>query len=76
MVVIILILIFVVGVKGVSFLIITLFLFLIRLLIFYNNGYDGLLVALDIKSGAYGLGGYNSDVYSLSIWLIIISLLY
>ena len=68
LVVVVLTLIFIVGIKGVSPFITTLFLFLIRLPVFYNNrNYDGLLVVLDIKSGVYNLGGYSIGAYSLSV---------
>ena len=58
-----------------SFFITTLFLSLTRLPVSYNNGYDDLLVVLDIKPGVYGLGGCGSGVYGLFIWLIAVSLL-
>ena len=54
---------------GVSPLIAALFSSVITLLITYNgnNDYDGPLVALDIKPGAYNLGGCGPDTYSLLI---------
>ena len=60
---------FIVGVKDVSPLIITLFSSIITLLIpySYRNGYDGLLVALGIKPGAYNLDNYGVNTYGLSI---------
>ena len=58
-----------VGVEGVSPLITTLFSSVITLSISYNNkdGYDGLLVVLNIKYGAYNLGGYGFSAYSLPV---------
>ena len=68
MIIIILISIFVVGVEGVFSLIITLFSSVITLLVPYNNrSYNDLLVALNIKPGAYNLDGYSTGVYNLSI---------
>ena len=70
LIVVVLILIYVTVSDGVSSLITALFSFGITLLVFYSNGgndYDGLSIALDIKPGACGLGGYNSGAYSLPI---------
>ena len=59
--------IFVVGVEGVSPLIIALFSSVITLLVICGNrDYNGLPVALDIKPGVCGLGGYNAGAYGLS----------
>ena len=52
-----------------------LFSFLTRLSVLYGGDYDGLLVALSIKPGAYDFGGYNFNIYGFSVWLIVISLL-
>ena len=59
--------IFIIEVKNVSFLIITLFLFLTRLPVPYSSDCDSLLVALNIKPSAYNLDDYGSDAYSLPI---------
>ena len=32
-----------------------------------NNGYDGLLIALDIKPDACSLGGYSLNIYDLPV---------
>ena len=52
---------------GVSSLIITLLSSTMTLLVSYNNkdDYNGLLIVLNIKSGAYNLGNYNPNIYSL-----------
>ena len=76
LVVVILTLIFIIGVKDVSSFITTLPLFSIKLPVFYNGEYNGLLIALGIKSGVGSLGGYNFNTYSLPVWLIVASLLY
>ena len=54
---------------GVSSLITALLSSIITLLIPYNNSddYDGLSVALDIKPGVCSLGGYNPNIYDLSV---------
>ena len=67
LVVIILILVCAVVSDGVSPLITTLFSSVITLLVPYNNGgYNGLLVVLSIKPGAYNLDNYNTSIYNLS----------
>ena len=72
LIVVILILIYIILFDGVSSLIIALFSFGMTLLVSYNNnsnGYDynDLLIALNIKSGAYDLGSYNPGTYGLPI---------
>ena len=68
LIVIVLTSIFIVGVKSVSPLIITLFSFVITLLILYNSGdYNGLLVVLNIKPGACGFDDYDIGVYGLLV---------
>ena len=66
LVVVILISIFVIGVKDVFFFITTLVLFLIRLPVFCNSGCDDLLVVLNIKPGVYNLRGYGLGTCGLS----------
>ena len=69
LIVIILTSIYIIVFDGVSPLIATLFSSVITLPIPYNsrNGYNDLLIALNIKSSAYNLNNYNSDIYNLSI---------
>ena len=68
LVVVVLTLIFVVGVKGVSLLITTLFSFSIKLPVPYSGGdYNGPSVALNIKPNAYNLDNYDANTYSLPI---------
>ena len=69
LIIITLILIYVIVFNGVSPLAATLFSSGITLLIPYNNGdgYDGPPVALGIKPGAYNLGDYSPNTYSLPI---------
>ena len=69
LIVVILILIYVIVFDDVFFLIITLFSsgMTLPVLCSSGSGCDGLLVALNIKPGAYSLGGYNPDTYNLPI---------
>ena len=61
--------ILVVGVEGVSSLIITLFSSVITLSIPYSDkgNYNDLLIVLNIKSGAYNLDNYSPNIYNLFI---------
>ena len=71
LVVIILISVYAIVLDGVSSLITALFSSGMTLLVPYNNdgndGYNDLPVVLNIKPGAYNLGGCGPNVYSLSI---------
>ena len=69
LIVIVLTSVYIIAFNGVSFFINTLISFGTTLPIPYNdsNGYDGLLVILNIKPSAYNLGNYNPNTYSLSI---------
>ena len=69
LIVVVLILIYIIVFDGVSSLITALFSSGTTLLVTYNNGdggYDGPLVALNIKPGAYNLGSYGPGAYGLS----------
>ena len=69
LIVIILILIYIIVFNDVFSFITTLFSSGITLLILYNsnNNYNGLLIALNIKPGAYNLDSYNPNIYNLPI---------
>ena len=65
--VVILILIFVIILVEISSFIITLSSSITKLLIPYNNNYNDLLVALNIKPNAYNLDNYNINTYNLPV---------
>ena len=66
---VILTLMYIIVFNDVSPLITILFLSIITLLIFcdYGYSYDGLLIALGIKSGACNLGGYSPGTYGFPV---------
>ena len=68
LIMVILISVLAVGVEGVSPLIITLFSSIITLPVSGSSkgGYNGLLIALNIKPGVCSLDNYNSDTYGFS----------
>ena len=71
LIVVVLISVYIIVSDGISSLIAALFSSGTTLLIPYNNnsggGYNGLLVALDIKPSACSLGGYSLSTYGLPI---------
>ena len=67
LIVIVLTLICIIVFNDVFSFITTLFSSVITLLISYNNDYNGLPVALNIKPGVYNLDDHNPNAYSLPV---------
>ena len=69
LIVVVLISVYTIVSDGVSPFITALLSSIITLLVSCGSGgdYDSLLIALGIKPGAYSLGGYNPNIYGLSV---------